>query len=131
MARRKRQCPVVPPEVQGAFQHAKRELVGAKGDLDSFCLEASAIMMIELPGAVAIRRELPEDAGGHWTVEWDGDEYDPTIGWWKKDRPKDVTPGCLYVLDESSAHHDWEITETSMDPAVRRTILDIADPKKH
>ena len=118
----RRACANIPRFIREAYEEAQREL---GKDLNGFCLEASWLMVEWLNAhgygpAVAIRYELP-DGDGHWTLQVDDVEYDPTIAFWKASeeyRPKDALRNCIYVVHGTSPHNDWDVTETTLDRGV-------------
>lgn len=125
----RRSCPVVPTEVRSAFQAAQRRI---GRNLDGYCLEASALMWLDLREhgqARAIRYDIG-DGEGHWTIEYEGVEYDPTIAFWSiaKGRPRDAAPRCLYVVADDSPHAAWEVTETTDEADVRRVLVEMVEP---
>jgi len=85
-------------------------------DLAGYCLEASISMAEHLRRrgfkVKLIRRELPEEQGGHWTIEVGGTEYDPTCSFWRitDGRPRDAVKGQLYTVTATSPHDHWKRT---------------------
>jgi hypothetical protein len=57
-----------------------------------------------------IRRNL--DSGGHWTIELNKTEYDPTCADWP-DPPPNSHPGTLYQINPESPHHAWRRTRVN------------------
>ena len=96
---------VVPSVVEAAYERAIATLRAAGVDPDGGCLEASVLMYEDLRyhgrGRARLVRREHESIGGHWTVEFDGVEYDPTIKFWHGGR------GGLHVVGPGDPHHDW------------------------
>lgn len=109
------QIDTIDPVVRKAFQDtlAKFRTIPGFTSPDGWCIEFSEDMVGRLGrGAEALRRILPGRGGGHWTVVYNGVEYDPTAGWWSRKtryRPKDAIED-IYEVNDSSPHHDWEIS---------------------
>lgn len=81
------------------------------GDLNGMCLELSALFQYRLSQAdipARLRRRYSDEHGGHWTVETDDGEFDPTIAFWGKHAPEGSEPGSLYRVHDESPHHGWE-----------------------
>lgn len=86
------------------------------GDLNGMCLELSALFQHRLSQAgipARLRRRDSDEHGGHWTVETDEGEFDPTIAFWGEHAPEGAESGRLYRVHDESPHHNWED-----DPAV-------------
>ena len=103
------------PEIQEAYRVTRR-FIGEPA-LDGHCLEASVAMAehlrrhrtkeVDRQRVKLVRRELAD--GGHWSVEVDDIEYDPTCSDWS-DAPIDAEPGTLYTVSVNSPHHGWPRT---------------------
>lgn len=84
----------IPDVVRDAYEHARATVEAAGLTMHGVCLEASVLMYDELRrhGRAKLVRRESDTIGGHWTVEFDGVEYDPTIEFW------DDGPGGLHVV---------------------------------
>lgn len=105
--------------VKTAYALAIKEI----GDsLDGYCVEAVAIMWKFLRSkrieAVAVRRNMGKGEG-HWTIQVNGIEYDPTYNWWSGGKD-------LYVVGKGSPHLNWKITGTSVTSLQVRDFMDHA-----
>lgn len=106
------------PEIQRAFQVAQRFI--RQTDLNGYCLEASVVMAEHLRRhrtreadrrIKLVRRKIVND--GHWTVEVDGQEYDPTCAYWDWTGarvPVGLVPRELYEVSPRSPHRFWRRT---------------------
>ena len=93
------------------------------GDLNGMCLEVSALFQryLEQAGIHSQLRRRDAEHGGHWTVETDNGEFDPTIAFWGEDSPEDAEPGRLYRVNNESPHHSWA-DDPSVDEGVAHDL---------
>lgn len=92
--------------------HHAAKLFCGSSNLNTFCLEASVVMVEYLQrhgqhDAHLIRRNC--DGNGHWTIQLNRVEYDPTCAYWP-DPPPDSLPQTLYQVTPESPHHTWPRT---------------------
>lgn len=94
--------------------HRVAKLFCGTKNLDSYCLEASVVMVEYLRRhqiqAQLIRREYNGD--GHWTIKIDQIEYDPTCADWKTP-PAGSIAGQLYTVTNHSTHSAWPQTKVN------------------
>ena len=91
--------------------HRAAKLFCGTSDLNRYCLEACVVMVEYLhrhgQNAQLIRRDCGGD--GHWTIQVNDAEYDPTCADWP-DPPADSQAGNLYQVNSDSPHHRWPST---------------------
>jgi hypothetical protein len=103
--------------------HRAAKLFCGTSDLNSFCLEACVVMVEYLQRhgqhqARLIRRNY--DGDGHWTIELNKIEYDPTCSDWP-DPPPNSIPRTLYQIIPDSPHHTWPRTRVNKQAAYEIT----------
>lgn len=124
---------MIPREVDLAFRRARLYYAGQGiRSLGGMCVEASCLMYRYLsqhaPGrAKIIRRDMGEE-GGHWTVWYEGVEYDPTCGFWPRTNSssrhaaairRNIVPWELHVVSvrpyggAKAPHNRWPVAQTS------------------
>lgn len=98
--------------------HRAAKLFCGTSHLNSYCLEACVVMVEYLnrhgQDAHLIRRNCEGD--GHWTIQVNDIEYDPTCAGWP-DPPADSSPGTLYQVNDASPHHRWHRTRVNREGA--------------
>lgn len=99
--------------------HRAAKLFCGTSNLNTFCLEASVVMVEFLHrhghrDAHLIRRNY--DGDGHWTIELNKVEYDPTCADWPDPPPKSI-PHTLYQVTSQSPHHTWPRTRINIQAA--------------
>jgi hypothetical protein len=113
--------------------HRAAKLFCGTSNLNTFCLEASVVMVEYLhrhghPHAHLIRRNC--DGDGHWTIQLNKVEYDPTCADWP-DPPPDSIPRTLYQVTQESPHHAWPRTRVNMQAAYEITGIAPRTFQKH
>lgn len=95
--------------IDDAFAFVKSK--GIAGD--GYCIDAVVNMHAYLRrrGMETTLKRYETPFGGHWTIDTDYGEFDPTISNWKRGgmrRPKDSVPGEMYKVNRNSPHSKWE-----------------------
>jgi hypothetical protein len=104
--------------------HRAAKLFCGNSNLNTFCLEASVVMVEYLHrhgqrNARLIRRNCG-DGDGHWTIQLNKVEYDPTCADWP-DPPPTSLPRTLYQITPESPHHAWPRTRVNKQAAYEIT----------
>ena len=94
--------------------HRAAKLFCGTSNLKTYCLEASVVIVEYLhrhgQNAKLIRRNCEGD--GHWTIQVNESEYDPTCADWP-DPPANSQAGTLYQVKSDSPHHHWPRTRVN------------------
>lgn len=110
---RVRRDPAMPEHVHAAYKHAVKTVRRWKitlrhwAPLDGLCMEMSVLMHKHLRDHghdAELRRYDHPHWGGHWTVATGGREWDPTIGHWGVDKPRDAPETAPYEVTDRSPH---------------------------
>lgn len=94
-----------------------------------YCIEMVALMYRWLKEhgyqPVVNRRNMgpsDDDYNGHWTIELDGVEFDPTYTAWEGEPD-------LYEVTPESPHHQWPVTERDT-PEQNQAMMDLSHSLK-
>jgi hypothetical protein len=103
--------------------HRAAKLFCGTSNLNTFCLEASVVMVEYLHrhgqhNAHLIRRNC--DGDGHWTIQLNRVQYDPTCADWPDPTPNSI-PRTLYQITQESPHHAWPRTRVNKQAAYEIT----------